>query len=328
MFKILDGREHFYQWDLNRKVIVEDASIKEVHFSDAVEKNALVCVVYELDGKRVADVPNILLQTEWRINVYAYTDGHTKVSTTYKVLPRSKPEDYIYTETEVKNYEEFKARLAANEEAITALGAEIENIDVTESIEEYVDNHLESTEAWSYSVANLANKNTNVNNQSILQISIDSGSDKEGKYANLYIRVCAFEVVNNKIKNLVNHPFEVVEDNKGGLTLFGVDNAFSRLTNAAMVVGGDFTAPITLTSIIKDIVDGTTFTKGEIVSFTTGATSGNNYSKSFGMNLKIYSAYDTAIEGLKQQFNSLYLPYVSHILFYYNETPLNLVEGG
>ena len=32
MFKIYDGREQFYQWDLDRKLIVEDAAITEVHF--------------------------------------------------------------------------------------------------------------------------------------------------------------------------------------------------------------------------------------------------------------------------------------------------------
>ena len=116
MFKIYDGRENFYQWDTERKLIVSDASIKEVHFSDAIESVALVCEVYELDGLLVVDVPNVLLQTEWRINVYAFTDKHTKVGTTYKVLPRSKPSDYVYTETEVKSYEALEERLTALEE--------------------------------------------------------------------------------------------------------------------------------------------------------------------------------------------------------------------
>ena len=37
MFKILDGREYFYQWDLNQKLIVEDDSINEVHFSNRTD---------------------------------------------------------------------------------------------------------------------------------------------------------------------------------------------------------------------------------------------------------------------------------------------------
>lgn len=107
MFKIYDGRDSFYQWDTERKLIVNDASITEVHFSDVVDSVALVCEVYDFEGVRVANVPNILLQTEWKINAYAFTDKHTKVSASFKVLPRSKPSDYVYTETEVKTYEEI-----------------------------------------------------------------------------------------------------------------------------------------------------------------------------------------------------------------------------
>ena len=33
MFKIQDGRKSFTQWDLNRKIIVEDDSITQVHFT-------------------------------------------------------------------------------------------------------------------------------------------------------------------------------------------------------------------------------------------------------------------------------------------------------
>lgn len=29
MFKIFDGRDKFYQWDLDRKLIVEDPEVKE-----------------------------------------------------------------------------------------------------------------------------------------------------------------------------------------------------------------------------------------------------------------------------------------------------------
>ena len=34
MFKIQDGRKSFTQWDLNRKIIVEDDSITQVHFTN------------------------------------------------------------------------------------------------------------------------------------------------------------------------------------------------------------------------------------------------------------------------------------------------------
>lgn len=113
MFKILDGREQFYQWDLNRKLLVQDASITEVHFCNRTEECSLVVEV--VDG--VANVPNILLQDNFRIKVYGYDGEATKHSATFGVIARSKPADYIYTETEIKRFESLETRLAALEES-------------------------------------------------------------------------------------------------------------------------------------------------------------------------------------------------------------------
>lgn len=101
MFKIKDGREHFYQWDLDRQLIVSDPSIEEVHFCNRTGDCSLVCKTYLADGITVADVPNILLQTDWKIRVYAYDGKHTKHDDCFEVKTRTKPADYIYTETEV-----------------------------------------------------------------------------------------------------------------------------------------------------------------------------------------------------------------------------------
>lgn len=115
MFKILDGRTHFYQWDLDRKLVVDDRSVKQVHFCNKTDDCSLVCEAYEDAGLWVVDVPNILLQDFWRINVYAYDGNYTKHSASFNVKQRSKPADYIYTETEVKRYEDFEERLEALE---------------------------------------------------------------------------------------------------------------------------------------------------------------------------------------------------------------------
>lgn len=101
MFKIEDGRECFYQWDSEQRLIISDSSITEVHFCNKTDECSLVCEVYAEDGKRLVNVPNILLQENWRINVYAFRPCATKASAIFKVIPRSKPEDYLYTETEV-----------------------------------------------------------------------------------------------------------------------------------------------------------------------------------------------------------------------------------
>lgn len=105
MFKIVDGRTEFYQWDLNRQMQVEDNTITELHFCNKTDDCSLVVEVK--DG--VANVPNILLQSSWDIRVYGFTGDYTKVEKRFKVVARSKPSDYIYTETELKNYDNLAA---------------------------------------------------------------------------------------------------------------------------------------------------------------------------------------------------------------------------
>ena len=113
MFKIYDGRSHFYQWDIDRKLIVEDASISEVHFCNQTDNYSLVCKTYIEDGLNLVNVPNILLQNDWRINVYAYDTNYTKFSERFDVIQRCKPEDYVYTETEILNYNTLSDRIDA-----------------------------------------------------------------------------------------------------------------------------------------------------------------------------------------------------------------------
>lgn len=118
MFKIYDGRSQFYQWDLDRKLIVEDESINQVHFCNRTDECSLVCEVYNEGDLRVVDVPNILLQTDWRINVYGYDAVYTKHSERFDVVARTKPADYVYTETEVLNYNTLLERMNDIEGAI------------------------------------------------------------------------------------------------------------------------------------------------------------------------------------------------------------------
>lgn len=110
-FCIADGRTCFYQWDVNQQMLVADETIKELHFCNGTSECSLVCKVE--DGK--ADVPNILLQSARSISVYGYTGDHTKIQKIFRVNPRTKPEDYVYTETEVKRYEALEKRVDALE---------------------------------------------------------------------------------------------------------------------------------------------------------------------------------------------------------------------
>ena len=116
MFKILNGREHFWQWDTGQKLIVDGDICSEVHFCNGTSDCSLICEVR--DG--TVDVPNILLQEAKSIKAYAYVCGednqYTECVQMFLVMPRTKPDDYVYTETEVKCYEALNRRLNELEE--------------------------------------------------------------------------------------------------------------------------------------------------------------------------------------------------------------------
>ena len=103
-FKILNGRKSFYQWDFDQKLAVLDDTVTQVHFPLGAE-SCPPLPVYELDGQRVVDVPDILLQTSGMKRVYAFVEdefgGRTICTETFRVNERAKPDDYIYTEQEL-----------------------------------------------------------------------------------------------------------------------------------------------------------------------------------------------------------------------------------
>lgn len=128
MFKIYDGRDYFYQWDLNRKLIVNDDSIKEVHFCNRTEDCSLVSEVYTENGINLVNVPNILLQKCFCVYVYGYDGESTKYSANFNVLSRSKPADYVYTETEVKTWAAMEQTIADLEKSLSKYQLKIKTL--------------------------------------------------------------------------------------------------------------------------------------------------------------------------------------------------------
>jgi len=120
MFSIYDGRKSFWQWDSGQRIVVSDDVCCEVHFCNGTSECAMVCEVYTEDGHRLVNVPNILLQASKPIRVFAYaeTDGDNRTlhCVTFAVLARTKPADYVYTETEVLSYQALEERVTALEE--------------------------------------------------------------------------------------------------------------------------------------------------------------------------------------------------------------------
>lgn len=103
MIKIVPDKEgKLTQWDLNRKVIVTGyEGVAEVHFASPGDDHGAY-VVELIDGE--AKIPNILLTMAGTINVYVYPADRTVFATALWVMAREKPDDYVYTETEVLNW--------------------------------------------------------------------------------------------------------------------------------------------------------------------------------------------------------------------------------
>lgn len=116
MLIIEGGRSCLYQWDVGQRLEVVNSDVLEVHFSNAVIGAALVCEVYEEDGRRFANIPNVLLQQAWAIQAHGCCELRVRDVQVIRVVRREKPADYVYTETEVKRYEDLDKRLRALEE--------------------------------------------------------------------------------------------------------------------------------------------------------------------------------------------------------------------
>ena len=110
MLELNDGRSELWQWDTGRTLDV-DADCTQVHFSNNVFGRSIDVDV--VGG--VAIIPDILLQTDKDLNVWAFSgtaeNGYTKISKTFKVNRRNKPADYVFTPPDQTSLEEIKERV-------------------------------------------------------------------------------------------------------------------------------------------------------------------------------------------------------------------------
>lgn len=119
--QIYGGRTYFWQWDLDQRLVSDNLEVGDkVHFQNPKHCKALVCEAYEQDGVVFVDVPNILLQNSLPISVYRMKDDgdggyHTQEKVTFEVKQRARPDDYVYTETEIFSYAELEKRVEALE---------------------------------------------------------------------------------------------------------------------------------------------------------------------------------------------------------------------
>lgn len=108
MLTLNDGRSELWQFDTGRTLSV-DADCSQVHFSNKVFGRSIDVDV--TDGEAI--IPDILLQTDKELNVWAFVgtaeNGYTKISKTFKVNRRNKPADYVFTPIEQTTIAEIAA---------------------------------------------------------------------------------------------------------------------------------------------------------------------------------------------------------------------------
>lgn len=106
-----EAKKSLYQWDLNQRFIVNDPLIIQAHYYVSAKEAPLSCEVFEENGLFLVNIPNILLQKPGKHRVYAYHQDSTIDAMQFEVLPRPKPADYIYEETELVAIEELVEEL-------------------------------------------------------------------------------------------------------------------------------------------------------------------------------------------------------------------------
>lgn len=131
-----------YQWDTGRKIKLTDESltIDEVHFSNIFYTEALIVE----PKSNTADIPNILLQYSVEIAIYAVVHNVDGEQTIYEerlsVRKRAKPSDYVYTETEIKNWDALEERIKKLEDT------KISDDTLKDAVNEYLERNPVKTE--------------------------------------------------------------------------------------------------------------------------------------------------------------------------------------
>ena len=118
MLRRENGLDYFFQWDYNQRLIVDNKDITEVHFCNKITDCSYVCETYTENGVLLVNVPNILLQTDWEIEAYAYVGNCIRSNERFDIVSRAKPDNYIYEETEILNYDTLVSRMDTIEDSI------------------------------------------------------------------------------------------------------------------------------------------------------------------------------------------------------------------
>lgn len=103
-----------YQWDRNRQLKIDSVdpnSNFEIHCCHKDDSTSLVVTPIIEGDVMLVNIPNILLQRSGFLRVYVVVSGDTIYDQSFYIMARQKPDDYIYTETEVLSYASLDARI-------------------------------------------------------------------------------------------------------------------------------------------------------------------------------------------------------------------------
>lgn len=123
-------KSKLYQWDTGRRINIIldqncDTECIEVQFATALNSALTVKPILISTNQYVAEIPNIFLQDSMTISAYVVLrDENSKYvheHRSFEVVRREKPDDYVYTETEVLRYEKIESAINAMQIEIDAL---------------------------------------------------------------------------------------------------------------------------------------------------------------------------------------------------------------
>lgn len=119
-------QEKIYQWSLDVPIYVDSAST--VQFAQVGSKETMNVEPRDCGGEYVCTFPNVLLQEARDIFIYCAGESE-RVSIIY----RAKPDDYVYTETEVKDYDELASRIDELQEQLNDMDASAYELPIASS---------------------------------------------------------------------------------------------------------------------------------------------------------------------------------------------------
>lgn len=109
--KLADGRGELYQWDTGRKVVIDDETIKQVHYQNRFYGRTIDVDV----SNGTAIIPDQLLQSFAPLVVFAWAgsteDGYTKIEKTFEIHKRNKPADYVFTPVDQKTLDDLQKQI-------------------------------------------------------------------------------------------------------------------------------------------------------------------------------------------------------------------------